>query len=368
MDYPNDTWSDDDMLAWLSIQHDGEWTTNALGETILYPANHYWRQDLVQTDQQLKALIDIKPMLYPERLIRPAAFGSEAVVLAADRLLDTVTTLYTVLVEMFVKTEIGQHYKPSPYVKRFLQAFGNCAYLNEAGFHQPPVLSREQAEQVVDELNQRLGALYQSTQQPNFTVECYNNRRNSRANYLRLRALIDGLFKRHSRLMVLRVDLAYTEADTPYIDYETARHHRKQLCRRFSRDPAFEHLLGYAWKLEWQPKKGFHYHFLFFFDGHQCREDVTKARFIGELWARSITGGQGLYYNCNLDADQRYRYNAMGLVDYHDFEKQRGLDSLAKYLTKIDEYAAMLVEGRTFQTSQMPTPPSGPRLGRPRQQ
>ena len=368
MDYPNDTWSDDDMLAWLSIQHDGEWTTNALGETILYPANHYWRQDLVQTDQQLKALIDSKPMLCRERLVRPAAFGSEAVVLATDPLLDTVTTLYTVLVGMFVKTEIGQHYKPSPYVKRFLQAFGNCAYLNEAGFHQPPTLSHEVAEQVVDELNQRLAAWYQSTQQPDFTRECYRNRRNSQANCQSLHKLIDGLFKRHSRLMVLRVDLAYTEFDTPYIDYETARYHREQLCYAFSHNPLFDDLLGYTWKLEWQPKKGFHYHFMFFFDGHQCRDDVNRSRLIGELWARSITGGQGLYYNCNLDADQRYRYNAMGLVDYYDFEKQRGLDNLAKYLTKIDEYAAMLVEGRTFQTSQMPTPPSGPRLGRPRLQ
>jgi len=368
MDYPNDTWSDDDMLAWLSIQHDGEWTTNALGETILYPANHYWRQDLVQTDQQLKALIDSKPMLCRERLVRPAAFGSEAVVLATDPLLDTVTTLYTVLVGMFVKTEIGQHYKPSPYVKRFLQAFGNCAYLNEAGFHQPPTLSHEVAEQVVDELNQRLAAWYQSTQQPDFTRECYRNRRNSQANCQSLHKLIDGLFKRHSRLMVLRVDLAYTEFDTPYIDYETARYHREQLCYAFSHNPLFDDLLGYTWKLEWQPKKGFHYHFMFFFDGHQCRDDVNRSRLIGELWARSITGGQGLYYNCNLDADQRYRYNAMGLVDYYDFEKQRGLYELAKYLTKVDEYAAMLVKDRTFQTSWMPTPPSGPRLGRPRQQ
>jgi len=41
--------------------------------------------------------------------------------------------------------------------------------------------------------------------------------------------------------------------------------------------------LGYAWKLEWQPKKCFHYHMLFFFDGHQCRDDTTLAQQIGEL-------------------------------------------------------------------------------------
>ena len=367
MNYLDDTLNDDDMLAWLSSRYDGDWVTNALGEAIIYPADHYWRQDLIQAEQQLKHLIQHRPLLANERLVQPAAFGSEAVVLAADPLLDTLTKLYTVLVAMFHETDVGQHYKPSPLATRFLWAFGKCAYLHEAGFYQPPILGREQAAQVIGELNERLQTWYQSTQQADFTQDCYRNRRNSKHNYQRVCELIEGLFHRHSRLLVLRVDLGYTEFDMPNIDDETARHHREQLCYAFNHHPLFEHLLGYAWKLEYQPKKGFHYHCLFFFNGHQCREDITLACQIGELWAGPITGTQGLYYNCNLDAGQRYRYNAMGLVDYHDFEKQRGLYVLAQYLTKIDEYAAMLVRGRTFQTSKMPDRPEGWSVGRPRQ-
>lgn len=105
---------------------------------------------------------------------------------------------------------------------------------------------------------------------------------------------------------------------------------------------------------------------VFFFDGHQCQEDITQARLIGEMWERTVTGGQGRYWNCNLDAEHQYHYNAMGRIDYHDFKKQRGLYKLAKYLTKIDEYAAMLVIGRTFQTSRKPENDDGPRRGRPR--
>jgi hypothetical protein len=41
MNYLDDTLTDDDMLAWLSSRYDGEWTTNALGEAIVYPAHHY---------------------------------------------------------------------------------------------------------------------------------------------------------------------------------------------------------------------------------------------------------------------------------------------------------------------------------------
>jgi len=335
MTYLDDTLSDDDMLAWLSSRYDGDWTTNALGETLIHPADHYWRQDLIGAEQQLKHLLDHRPLLERERVIRPAAFGSEAVVLAADPLLHTLTELYTVLVAMFRETDVGRHYKPSPRATRFLWAFGDCAYLQEVGFHQPPVLSPEQADQVLDELNQRLQAWYQSTRQADFNRECYRNRRNSAHNHEQICRLIGGLFERHSRLLVLRVDLAYTAFDMPTIDYETARYHREQLCRAFHTDSLFQHMVGYAWKLEWQPQKGFHYHWLFFFDGHQCREDITVAQRIGELWAGPITGRQGLYFTIpDLPedyADSRQVKLAMGeprrrlIRDARILCKQRGI-------------------------------------------
>lgn len=363
----DDTPTDEEMLAWMSSMNDGELTTNAMGQSIVIPSDYYWRQDLVKVDRLLKRMSRTERFLDVRRLIQPDAFGSNVVTLAPDPLLDTLTTLYTVLVTMFQETAIGQHYRPSPYATRFLWAFGNCAYLREAGFHQPPTMSREIAEQTVMELNQRLSAWHQSTQQADFAYECSRNRRNSRNNYQSLCQLIGALFERYSRLEVIRVDLSYTEFDSPQIDYETARNHREKLCHAFTTHPLFTHLVGYAWKLEWQPKKGFHYHLLCFFDGHQSQDDINQARRIGELWAHSITGRQGLYYNCNLDAEKRYRYNAMGCIDYHDFEKQRGLYKLAAYLTKVDEYAAMLVTGRTFQTSRKPNIPAGPHPGRPRQ-
>ncbi|WP_227875805.1 YagK/YfjJ domain-containing protein [Kushneria konosiri] len=141
-------------------------------------------------------------------------------------------------------------------------------------------MSREVAEQVALKLNQRLTAWYQCMKQPDFAYECSRNRRN---NYQRLRDLMDALFARHSRLTVLRVDLSYSEHDGPHIDYDTARHHREQLCGLFHTNKLFDHLLGFAWKLEWQSKKGFHYHFVFFLDGHQVQEDIIQARLIGEL-------------------------------------------------------------------------------------
>jgi len=367
-DVYDDTLNETDMLAICQGMDTTVLETTALGQEIATLSNHLWRQDLIEVDRQLKTLATTERLLNSQHLMLPDGYGSDIMVLAPDALLDTLTTLYTVLMAMFHETDIGQHYRPSPYAQRFLWAFASCAYLREAGFHQPPTMNRQVAEQTVMELNQRLTAWYQCLKQPDFTYECSRNRRNSRNNYQRLRQLMDALFARYSRLTVLRVDLSYSKMDGSYIDYETARYHREQMCEAFHRHELFAHLLGYAWKLEWKPKKGFHYHFLFFFHGHHVQEDVPHAQRIGELWARSITGGQGHYYNCNRDAENAYHYNALGRIEYHDFEKQRGLDYIARYLTKIDEYAEILVTGRKFQTSPMPDVPEGPRPGRPRQQ
>lgn len=363
----DDTLTEADMLAISQGMSAHLLETTAFGQEVVTLSDNAWRQDLIMVEQQLKRLAANEVLLDSERLVQADGYGSNVVVLVPDVLLDTITMLYTVLVTVFHKTEIGQHYRASPYAERFLWAFSSCEYLHEAGFHQPPPMRRQHAEQAVVDINHRLTTWYQRLKEPAFTYECSRHRRNSRHNYQRLKELIDTLFTYRSRLTVLRVDLSYGELEAAYIDDETARFHREQLCKAFHQQPLFEHLLGYAWKLEWQPKKGFHYHFMFFFDGHQVQEDVMYAQRIGELWAQSITGGQGHYFNCNRKADAIYHYNALGRIDYYDVEKKRGLDYIARYLTKKDEYATMLVKGRTFQTSTLPHIATLPRTGRPRQ-
>ncbi|MBZ9539641.1 inovirus-type Gp2 protein [Modicisalibacter tunisiensis] len=155
-------------------------------------------------------------------------------------------------------------------------------------------------------LNERLRAWYHQLSLPDFTYECQRVHRNSRDNLKRLRNLIQALFERHGCLLVLRVDLGYSQEYGAWIDYETARHHRERLCQQFHTNDLFAHQLGYAWKLEWGMEKGFHYHFVFFFDANRRKEPVTLNERIGELWAQSITGKQGTYRNCNRNAENIY--------------------------------------------------------------
>lgn len=362
----DDTLNDHEMLMLCERMDTSVLEQSGLGQQITAYTHYQWRRDLVHADQQLKSLASMAPFLNPGQLIQPGDFGSPDMRLGPDRLLQTLIDSYAVLMTLFQETELGRHYQPSPYASRFLMAFGNCEYLHHTVYHQPPVFTSEGARQTVADLNQRLMHWYQSTKQPDCLQECQRNRRNSRNNYRRLHKLIEALFTCYSRLMVVRIDLGYSQWDGPYIDAETARFHREKLCQAFQTYPLFDHLVGYAWKLEWQPQKGFHYHMLMFWDGHQAQQSLTYGRETGELWAQQITGGQGIYYNCNLKAEQTYQNNATGSVNYYDYQKRQGLDHIARYFTKIDEYAVMLTQGRTFQTSRIPDVPNGPRPGRPR--
>lgn len=210
-DLNSTTLSEADMLGICQGMDSIVLETSALGQEFATRSHHLWRQDLIEMDRQLKVLAGTEVLLKSERMILPDGYGSDSVVLAPNALLDTLTNLYTVLVTMFHETEIGQRYRPSPYAERFLWAFASCLYLREARFDQPPSMSRKMAEEAVVDLNQRLTAWYQSLKQPDFTYECSRIRRNSRHNYQRLRRLMDALFLRYSRLMVLRVDLSYAE-------------------------------------------------------------------------------------------------------------------------------------------------------------
>lgn len=365
----NDTYyqnpTQDDILAVIDSIESDSLMVDDDGCSSLSNSDKGWRVDLIETDKRLRDLMDSGCLLDSYRVIQPAAFTKDQVTLSPDWVLDTLICAYTVLFWQFQLSEIGQHYRPSPYAKRFLQAFSSNAYLRQAGFKQSPAMNRQDAEATIMELNQRLHAWYRSLNAPDFRYELRNNLRNSRKNYKRFWTLVNALFANHSRLQIVRVDCEYTQEDTPNISYPTACHHREQLFLQVRSQ--FPDLVGYLWKLEWGPHTGFHYHCIFFFDGHQVRKDVVLGEQIGTLWARQITGAQGRYFNCNRNAQKRYRHNALGECNYNDDEKRKGLDLLATYLTKVDTQVVMTTPGRVFQTSKAPAVPEGPRPGRPRQ-
>lgn len=162
---------------------------------------------------------------------------------------------------------------------------------------------------------------------------------------------VDHLFERHSRLLVVRVDLSYQKAmiKNKRISTDLTRLHRKRLFKQVHAHPLFKYCLGYIWKLEYGRYKGFHYHTCFFFDGSKVRGDIRLARRIGEYWKREITAGQGLYFNCNAIASA-YAQSGIGDIHYTDLEKRKVLQKVISYIAKVDTAVRLsLPEGaRTF--------------------
>lgn len=366
----NDILSEDDMRA---IMHETGFPTEFISMTTATGTTEYiendqsWLNDLIEADNHLHACLAETRFLDLPMLAQPVAYNSDNYTLRGDTLLESLIEAFVVLETIFNVTTIGQLYRPSPYATSFLCNFQDCAFLHTCLETDTPSMTWADAERAVNDLNHRLLNWRAYISKPGFHYQCRRAYRNSQENRSSLKEWIDELFQSHAYLQVLRVDLGYRKEIATHVTYEKTSAQRARLCKAFHYNPLFKHMVGYAWKLEWGNSRGFHYHFLFFFDASQVKNDVIRAQWIGELWSRTITNGEGTYYNCNSHADTKYFYNALGKVGYHDTHKAKGLEYIANYLTKEDEYASLAVSGKTFFHSRTPPRPRGPRLGRPRQ-
>lgn len=162
-----------------------------------------------------------------------------------------------------------------------------------------------------------------------------NYQRTAKKNYQSGRRYLNSLFRKHAKLLVMRIDLSYKKGIE--VDIDTVRKDREMLFTSARSNPIFKDMLGYVWKLEYGLSKGYHYHVMFIFDGSKVWADVNYAKRIGQFWADDITEKNGLYYNCNA-TKMRYQCCGIGLISYRDNEKQIGLDAALKYMTLRDKF------------------------------
>lgn len=182
-----------------------------------------------------------------------------------------------------------------------------------------------------------------------FKQACRKYQRASVKNLKGVVNYIRHLQERHSRLLVLRVDLSWANEHKANITADDARKHRQQLLRNMQKNPLFRHVLGTVWKLEYAPQRKFHYHMLFLLNGNKAQQDGTIAHAFGEYWKNTITKGKGIYYNCNANK-ARYEDCCLGKLERGDNSKDKGLLQALRYITKIDACAQLVLPGnaRTF--------------------
>lgn len=186
---------------------------------------------------------------------------------------------------------------------------------------------------------------------------------------------LHDLFRRYSRLLVIRVDLGYRN-DPLEVGYNWAPPPDKQVQENIDEQIRFvqrevDHRVGYILKIEYGAAKGHHCHLMVLLDGHKAREDITWGKAIGEHWEKITTmdgRSSGTYWNCNADKGYYARRGLLGigLINYDDILGRKNLMRTAMYLAKADYYARFVSPDihRIFRKGFFKEEPSG--RGRPR--
>jgi hypothetical protein len=147
-------------------------------------------------------------------------------------------------------------------------------------------------------------------------------------------AYLISLFARHSRLLILRVDLYYTGAGREEAQTEEARASFERFVRMLRTGRIVPEVLGYLFSREVGAERGVHFHLMVVMDGHKYLDADGYTRRTGERWVKDYTGrGRGTFFNCYARRHE-YEYNGLGLVHLSDWPKLIGLRLAIQYMTK----------------------------------
>ena len=110
---------------------------------------------------------------------------------------------------------------------------------------------------------------------------------------------MEQVAEKYSRILVVRVDLAYPLKYQDQIDIQEFSDDMDVLRTRLrDQDTIFKGLVEYAWAIEQGDGKGYHCHLLLVYKGSERRNAYWVANQVGKLWSR-ITKDQGCHFNCH---------------------------------------------------------------------
>lgn len=192
-------------------------------------------------------------------------------------------------------------------------------------------------DRAVSKLNNFIKAFRENVQKPQVQKRIKRTRKSIYKQQHSIGRLIDEAFAKHSKVLVLRVDLYYRQqcADTPFdfeadVTYEQAMADLGRLLNSRRHNLLFKHLVGYCWKLEKQTS--WHFHTVWFYNGHQHQKDWDLANRIINQWVK-VTQGKGFGFNCNQKKNS-YKRIGIGLVHRQDMSTKHNLLQALSYLCK----------------------------------
>lgn len=168
-----------------------------------------------------------------------------------------------------------------------------------------------------------------------FKAKISNYSRNANQNLKRFLTDLKELFRRYTRLMVLRVDLYVRTPDRDWSYSAEADAALDKLVRWLREGFVKDGILHRASAREDGVERGQHYHLLIVLDGNKHHAGASLAQMVGEYWVDHCIpkGKAGSYFNC-FALMKKYKYLGIGMVHCRDALKLLGLFFAVSYLFK----------------------------------
>lgn len=162
----------------------------------------------------------------------------------------------------------------------------------------------------------------------------YGESQNTKQLIARMKKVSDD----YSRILVVRVDLAYPLKHQDQVGIQEFNEDMRVLRTRLrDKDRIFEGLIEYAWALEQGKDKGYHCHLLLVYKGHERQKAYGIAKRVGDIWG-NITSGKGCYFNCH---DPKYLQQfsdrdtlGIGMIYRKDQDQVNNMLNTIKYLVR----------------------------------
>lgn len=171
---------------------------------------------------------------------------------------------------------------------------------------------------------------------PEFKKQLDNYQRGARKNLKSCLDYVAHLFERHSKLLVIRVDL-YVRPE--HIEWSASPEAEKCMSRfmRALRDGRIikPEVKGWVLRREAGVYRGIHHHLMVFLDGQKHSHGHTYSEQVGQAWVDKFSDGKGSYWNCWI-LRKEYMHNALGVVCLSDRDMLKGIWVALSYLTKAD--------------------------------
>lgn len=163
----------------------------------------------------------------------------------------------------------------------------------------------------------------------------HKHRKQAQENFASARDFICHMAAKHSRLLIIRIDLYYRPYHNAGIANREIRSFLRWIRGRACKRSLLPSYLGFIIKRENGIVRGMHWHLMVICDGNLQRNSGYLAGMLGEAWAKRSGQGRGSYYNCYADRE-KYEFDGLDMLNLDDFEKMAGLRIALHYMTKQD--------------------------------